>query len=43
MSWYVFVSLAWLIFYFAPSKAWRRAGLAALLLFLFLGLGSGRR
>jgi hypothetical protein len=34
----VFLSLAWLVFYFAPSKSARITGLGLLLLILFAGL-----
>jgi len=41
MRWTLFFSIAWMIFYFAPTRRWRITGLGGLLLFLFLGLGSG--
>lgn len=43
MSWFVFISLAWLIMYLAPKRWMRVSGVAVLLLILFLGLGNGRR
>jgi hypothetical protein len=36
--WIVFLSLAWLIFYFAPNRSARISGLGILLLILAFGL-----